>query len=163
MEKQDTPKINRTYLYMIILLMLIFPVMSIILDSRASGDISVPLLGKWFTFWAIGVRLLIAGLKQVLQPGFTAKDIFHIDSVESHTIVRELGFANICFGLAGILSIFIPEWRVAAAFTGGLYMGIAGVMHIVKKPSTPNEAMALVSDIFIFLVSAGYVFCSFFC
>jgi hypothetical protein len=53
--------------------------------------------------------------------------------------------------------MYIPEWRTAAAFTGGLYMGIAGIQHIIKKPSTPNEMVAMVSDIFIFLVMAVYV------
>jgi hypothetical protein len=159
MENKAAPKANKTYMYMIILLMLVLPVISIVIDSGQSGGTMLILTGKWFTFWAIGVRLLLAGLRQTLKPEFTARDIFHIDNEESHAIVRELGFANLCFGLVGVISLFIPGWRVAAAFTGGLYMGIAGAMHIVKRPSTPNEVMALVSDIFIFVLMAIYIIC----
>jgi hypothetical protein len=139
----------------------VFPVISIWIDSGYQNIFSIILIGKWFVFWAIGIRLFTAGLRQAAKPAFTAKDIFHIDSIESHIIIRELGFANICFGLLGILSLFVPEWRTAAAFTGGMYMGIAGVYHIIKKPASPNEVIAMVSDIFIFLVMAGYVFISF--
>src|ERR1700744_1160934 len=108
--------------------MLVFPVASVLINARYDVTSTlIQLTGKWFVFWAIGIRLFTAGLRQAAKPEFTAKDIFHINSVESHTIVRELGFANICFGLLGILSLFVPEWRTAAAFTGGMYMGIAGV------------------------------------
>ena len=36
------------------------------------------LVGRWFVFWAVGVRLSLAGLRQFLQPAFTARQIiFH--------------------------------------------------------------------------------------
>ncbi len=60
----------------------------------------------------------------------------------------------ICLGLAAAISGFAPSWRVGAAFAGGLYFGIAGAMHVVKRPATPNEWIALVSDLFIFAVVA---------
>ena len=157
MEEPKDIKVSKLYLASVLLFMLLLPVISIVIDAGYKSGISIFYIGKWFVFWAIGIRLLTAGLRQVIKPAFTAKDILHIDSIESHIIVRELGFANICFGLAGVLSLYIPEWRTAAAFTGGLYMGIAGVQHIIKKPSTPNEVVAMVSDIFIFLVMAVYV------
>jgi hypothetical protein len=157
MEQENNSKISKLYLASVLLFMLILPVISIVIDTGYNSGSSIFYIGKWFVFWAIGIRLLTAGLRQVIKPEFTAKDILHIDSIESHIIVRELGFANICFGLAGVVSMYIPEWRTAAAFTGGLYMGIAGIQHIIKKPSTPNEMVAMVSDIFIFLVMAVYV------
>jgi len=136
---------------------LVLPVLSLLIDSGHSHTFSLELAGKWFVFWAIGVRLFTAGIRQITKPGFTARDIFHLKHSESHVLVRELGFANICFGLAGIFSFFIPSLRLGAAFTGGLYMGIAGLQHIIKKPASPNEVVAMVSDIFIFLVMTGYV------
>lgn len=157
MEDQNRLKISKLYLWSVLLFMLVLPVVSILINGGYTEGISITLTGKWFVFWAIGVRLLTAGVRQVLKPEFTAKDIFHIDNKESFIIVKELGFANICFGLSGICSFSIPAWRTAAAFTGGLYMGIAGVQHIIKKPSTPNEWVAMVSDIFIFLLMAGYI------
>ena len=39
----------------------------------------------------------MAGIRQITNPAFTAKEIFHIDSMASLAIVRELGFANLCF------------------------------------------------------------------
>lgn len=165
MENSGNGQVNRTYFYMILLLMLVLPVLSVWINVYLDESfvviyLKVPLiikLGKWFVFWAIGVRLFTAGLRQVTKPKFTLEMIFNIKSVESSAIVRELGFANICFGLSGILSIFIPDWRPAAAFTGGLYMGIAGVYHIIKKPSGFNEIVAMVSDLFVFIILAIYL------
>ena len=156
MANQDSPKISKIYLFSVLGFMLVFPCISIITDNRSDQSL-ILLGGKWFVFWAIGIRLFTAGLKQAIKPAFTAEEIFHIKEPASQIIVRELGFANICFGLAGIMSLFIPEWRTAAAFTGGLYLGIAGVYHIIKKPSTANEVIAMISDLFIFLVMAVYL------
>lgn len=154
---------SKLYLYSTLLLMLILPVVSVVIDNMTHSQQYhiMYLIGKWFVFWAIGLRLLTAGLRQVTKPAFTAEEIFHIKDKSSHVIVRELGFANICFGITGVLSLFIVEWRPAAAFIGGLYMGIAGVQHIIKKPSSPNEVLAMVSDIFILVIIAIYLYSCF--
>ena len=157
MENQNDLKINKVYLGSVVLLMLVLPVISIMADRHSTQNL-ILLIGKWFVFWAIGIRLLLAGLRQVSKPAFTLQEIFHIKNIESQVIVRELGFANICFGITGILSIFIPEWRPAAGFAGGLYMGIAGVYHIIKKPTSTNEVIAMVSDIFILFVLGVYLY-----
>ncbi|MFT3946649.1 MAG: hypothetical protein QM763_06710 [Agriterribacter sp.] len=57
-------------------------------------------LGSGF-FWQVSDR------RQALH--LPLKEIFHIDSPDSLPIVRELGFANLCFGLVGIVSLFIPQ------------------------------------------------------
>ncbi|MBN8788397.1 MAG: hypothetical protein J0I84_15000 [Terrimonas sp.] len=88
---------------------------------------------KWFIFSAVGLRLFLAGIKQVKNPEFTAKQIFHVESADCFPILRELGFANICFGLVGIVSLFRPDWRIVSAFASGLYYGIAGIQHELKK------------------------------
>ena len=124
MENPNNTQVNSVYFYSILLLMLLLPVISIAidLDGRPYTGL-MEATGKWFVFWAIGFRLLMAGLRQTIKPAFTAKEIFHLEGNESLVIVRELGFANICFGLVGLLSIFIPQWRSSAAFTGGLTWG----------------------------------------
>lgn len=161
MNNQAT-KTNKLYLYSIVLLMLILPVISITAEwIFYAHSFSSELAGKWFIFWAIGLRLLTAGLKQVIKPAFTAIEIFHLRSEDSQIIVRELGFANICFGLTGILSLFIPQMRSAAAFAGGLYMGIAGVNHVIKKTASANEVVAMISDLFILLLMAAYLYLNF--
>ncbi|MBN1533336.1 MAG: hypothetical protein JXA20_11780 [Spirochaetes bacterium] len=157
-------RLDVRYLLIVLLLMLVLPVLSIVVE-RAAGGVADPWVAaaKWFVFWALGVRLLTVGLRQAAKPAFTAESIFRITDKGSHVIVRELGFANICSGLLGAVSLILPQWRMAAAFTGGLYMGIAGLMHAVKRPEGPNEAIAMVSDLFIFFVMAAcmlHAFCS---
>jgi hypothetical protein len=152
-------KIN-LYLINVLATMLILPLACIIAEAAVkSTPVNWPLIGKYFIFWAIGVRLLIAGLKQSLQPRFTAEQIFNIrNSEESLAVVRELGFANICLGLAGILSLFRIEWRPVAAITGGLYFGLAGLLHVFRAPASRNETIAKISDLFIFGVVLLYLF-----
>jgi hypothetical protein len=43
------------------------------------------LVGHWFVFWGVGIRLGLAGLRQFLQPSFTARDIFGDDQRRSAT------------------------------------------------------------------------------
>ncbi len=114
------------------------------------------LAGKWFIFSAIGLRLFIAGIKQTTDPAFTARQIFRIDSPDSFPIVREPGFANLCFGLVAIFSLFLSQWRIVSALAGGLYYGIAGLQHLIKKPAGKNEQSAMVTNVVIFLFLLVY-------
>jgi hypothetical protein len=151
-EKSEA-KVSPGYLATVLVLMGVLPLVSTAVEwaSAASGarwDVAF----RWFVFWGVGIRLLLAGARQALQPSFTAREIFHLASADAEVVVRELGFANLCLGLAAAISGFVPGWRMGAAFAGGLYFGIAGVMHVTKRPATPNEWVALVSDLFIFVV-----------
>jgi hypothetical protein len=158
MEDKATEKISKGYLASLLLLMLVLPAVSVWIDYVPyPGTPFMALVGKWFVFWAVGVRLFAAGIRQVAKPLFTLRQIFHIEDPSGQVVVRELGFANICFGLVGIISLFMISWRPAAAFAGGLYMGIAGVYHLIKKPASPNEVVAMVSDIYILVVLGGYL------
>jgi len=150
---------NKSYLIIVLLLMLVLPCVSIGIEFLvAAKQLSfISLVGKWFVFWSIGVRLFSAGIRQVSKPSFTAETIFHITNKESYVIVKELGFANICLGAIGIISLFIPDLRMASAFSGGLFMGIAGVNHIIKKPEGINEVIAMISDVFIAVVMMFYI------
>jgi hypothetical protein len=158
MDNQPAEKLSKGYLISLLLTMLILPLGSVFIDYIPyPGTPFMLLVGKWFVFWAIGVRLLAAGIRQSTKPLFTLQQIFRIQNPEGRVIVKELGFANICFGLTGIIALFIADWRPAAAFAGGLYMGIAGFYHVIKKPSSPNEVLAMVSDIYIFVMMAAYL------
>ncbi|MBS1615621.1 MAG: hypothetical protein JST06_05825 [Bacteroidetes bacterium] len=118
---------NTQYLLVVSVLTFILPASCMIGEIMMHTDTtpSFALFGKWFIFSAVGLRLFLAGIKQATNPAFTAKEIFHIDSPDSLPIVRELGFANLCFGLIGIVSLFLPAWRVVSAFGSGIYYGIA--------------------------------------
>jgi hypothetical protein len=147
------------YFAIVILLLLVFPVISIAAESvRSAHALSIAVLtGKWFVFWGVGVRLFIAGVRQVIQPRFTAQEIFSLGDRGVFPIVRELGFANLSMGLLGICSLVRSSWIVPAALVGGLYYGLAGAGHVFQKQRNAKENMAMVSDGFIFLVLLAFV------
>ena len=146
------------YLVSILLFMVLLPIVCIILQWHEQEASSPwPLLGKWFVFWPIGVRLFIAGLRQATKPAFTAREIFHLNSDDSFPIIKELGFANMSMGGIAILSLFFPSWRIPAAAAGGLYFGLAGLLHLFKKRDSRNETIAMISDLYIFLLMALYL------
>ena len=144
--------VNARYLILVSVLVVIVPVLGAFLDMGAEAQ-SLPffaLFGKWFIFSAVGLRLFVAGLQQTANPAFTAREIFHFNGTESFPVVRELGFANLCFGAIGIFSLFLPSWRIVSAFGSGLYYGLAALLHVIKKPAGTNEQFALVTDVLIF-------------
>jgi hypothetical protein len=97
---------------MVIASMLIFPMASIGLEAfvQNHGALDVAIVGKWFVFWAVGVRLFIAGLRQIVQPRYTAETILGVKDPDATLIVRELGFANTAIGSAGLGSIYLAGW-----------------------------------------------------
>ena len=158
MTAEIKPGINKQYIIVVTALTFILPISCSIAEMLINNNapFSLALFGKWFIFTAVGLRLFLAGIKQTTNPAFTAKEIFHINSAESLPVVRELGFANLCFGLIGIVSLFLPTWRIVSAFGSGLYYGIAGLQHVIKKPAGANERFALVTDVVIFLFLLVY-------
>jgi hypothetical protein len=148
---------NLTYIIVVTVLTFILPAVCFTAEHLAHGTVlSVELFGKWFIFSAVGLRLFLAGIRQTTQPSFTAKEIFHIESPDVLPVVRELGFANLCFGLLGLVSLVRPDWRIASAFASGLYYGIAGLQHLIKRPAGTNEKFALWTDLLIFAVLVLY-------
>ncbi len=147
------------YFATVILLLLVFPAACIGIEvgfmHHPSGLMS--LTGKWFIFWGVGIRLFVAGARQVTQPRFTAQAIFHIQGTEPLPIVRELGFANLSMGALGILSLFQMSWIVPAGVVGALYYGLAGSGHIGQKEKNAKELMAMASDFFIFLLISVFL------
>ncbi len=146
-------KPNIFYITSVSVLTFVLPTIGFIAEHFITDTaLTLDLFSKWFIFSAVGLRLFFAGVKQVKNPEFTAKHIFHIDSPDSFSILRELGFANICFGLTAIVSLFKPEWRIVSAFASGIYYGIAGVQYGLKKTSGSSEKFTLWTDLFIFVI-----------
>jgi hypothetical protein len=146
------------YLLSILLFMVLLPILCVVIQWRVQDmPLDWPLLGKWFVFWPVGVRLFIAGLRQATKPAFTAREIFHLNSDDSFPIIKELGFANVSMGGIAILSLFFASWRIPAAAAGGLYFGLAGFLHLFKKRDSNNETIAMISDLYIFLLMALYL------
>jgi hypothetical protein len=147
------------YFVSVALLLLILPAASVAIEAmlypRAFGLIL--LIGKWLVFWAVGIRLFLAGARQVIQPQFTAEKIFNIHDQSSLPIVREVGFGNLSMGALGICSIFHAGWVLPAAIVGGLYYGLAGIGHAMQKTRNAKRNIAMLSDEFVFLVLLMFV------
>lgn len=142
------------YLAAILVLMLIAPLASVLIEALVAGGPVAPLVLKWFVFWGVGARLGLAGVKQVAQPAFTAETIFEISDPKAQVIVQELGFANLTFGLLGLLSLAFPAFLVPAAVGGGLFYLLAGVKHALRAQKNRTETIAMVSDLGIVAVLA---------
>jgi hypothetical protein len=142
------------YVPMVVALMLLVPLVSVLAQvlSGAQGVPHaaqiMPAIARWYVFWAMGVRLFLAGSRQVLQPTYTAHTILGLQGAESLILVRELGFANLAMGSAAIVSLFIPGWVIPAALVGGIYYGLAGINHVLHKRRNRLENVAMVSDLF---------------
>ena len=146
------------YFASVILLLVVLPVVSIAVEALLSHHaMSMALVGRWFVFWGVGVRLLLAGIRQVIQPRFTAEKIFDVRDPGSFPIVREVGFSNLSMGLLGVCTLFRGEWLVPAALVSGLYYGLAGAGHVFSQEKNAKEYMAMISDGFIFVVLLVFV------
>jgi hypothetical protein len=149
------------YLVMIVGLMIVAPIVSVASEfavGGGTGDLLL-LVGKWFVFWAVGIRLFTAGLSQSLRPEFTAGNILGAKTADRSVlqIVQELGFANLGFGLIGILSLAFPTWIVPAAVAGGLFLGLAGIRHIAKSGKNTKEWIATLTDLLVFFILLVFV------
>jgi len=144
------------YALVVGLTMFALPLGSIGLELHFGAADWLGLIGKWFVFWGVGVRLLIAGLRQYLQPGFTSRDIMGIDSPEAYLLVRELGGANLASGVVGLASLAMPSFVPPAALAAGIFYAVAGIEHVRSKHRGTNETIALVSDLFIAVVLLGF-------
>ena len=163
MKYKAPPEINIPYLIAIASFTIILPALSTIVEYlvKMHLPLSLSVPGKWFIFWAVGARSFIDGGRQVISPGFTADEIFHIFNPKSRAIIRELGIANICAGIVGLLSLFLPSWRIVSAFASGLFCGLVAILRAFTKPAGINDWIALISDVFVFICLACYVIFSF--
>jgi hypothetical protein len=146
------------YLVSIILLLFVLPTACVVIDLLWVGGTDLLLLiGKWFVFWAVGVRLFIAGLRQVVQPQFTSESIFEIKDRAAFAIVREVGFGNLSMGTLGLASLAKSGFLVPGAVVGGLYYGLAGAGHLLRGGRNFTEQTAMISDLLMFVVLAVFV------
>jgi hypothetical protein len=86
-------------------------------------------------------------LRQIFQPRYTAETILGIKSADSLLVVRELGFANLAMGSAGLGSLFAPSWLSPVAMLGAIFYGLAGINHCFHQHRNKLQNLALVSDL----------------
>lgn len=143
------------YLSMIVALMAVLPAGSIAAEAVLAGaPLSAGLAARWFVFWAVGVRLLSAGVRQIAKPAYTTETILGLDDPRSHFLVRELGFANVAIGVAALASLGVPAWTFALAVVGMIFYALAGANHLTHGPRNRLQNAAMISDLFIAAVLA---------
>lgn len=147
------------YLAVVILTMVILPIASILIELAMGTTASLLfLVGKWFVFWAVGARLFSGGINQILRPGFTSQGIFGTADKGAERIVVEIGFGNVAIGLTALLSLYFAAWVPAAAFAGMIFLGLAGIRHVMNQNRKQSENIAMISDLWVAGVLLIYLF-----
>ena len=148
------------YVLIVIALMLALPLISIVAQiiftdhGALQGASTLAVVAKWYVFWAVGVRLSLAGLRQIIQPRYTAETILGLKGAEALFVVRELGFANVAMGSVGLASLFAPHWVTPAAMLGAIYYGLAGINHCLHQGRNKLQNLAMVTDLLAALLLA---------
>jgi hypothetical protein len=138
------------YFAIVVALMLVLPLASIGIQilSGGTGWVTAALVAKWFVFWMVGVRLLLAGLRQIVQPRYTAEQILGVKDPDATLIVRELGIANTAIGSVGVASLFFRDWEFPIALVGAIFYALAGINHGTDKHRNRLQNFAMISDLF---------------
>jgi hypothetical protein len=140
------------YFILVIAQTVALPVISGIVELAVAGGDPVLVFGKWWVFWGVGTRLLVAGIAQVSGKGPTTEILgAAAPTVQEKQLVRELGMANVGMGLAGLLAL-VPGWALPAGLAGGIFLLIAGAMHVPKRGKNAQEALATWTDLVVGLV-----------
>ena len=130
----------------------VLPVVSGIIELAVVGGDPVLVFGKWWVFWGVGTRLLSAGVVQVSGRGATGAILgAAAPGVQEVQLARELGTANIGMGLAGLLAL-VPGWVLPAGLAGGIFLLLAGILHVTKKGKNAQENLATWTDLVVGVV-----------
>lgn len=137
------------YFILVIAQTVVLPIASGIIELAAVGGDPVPVFGKWWVFWGVGTRLLVAGLAQISGKGPTTEILgASAPSTAELQLIGELGTANIGMGLAGLLSL-VPGWALPAGFAGGAFLLVAGLLHVAKPGKNAQESLATWTDLIV--------------
>ena len=93
----------------------------------------------------------------MLQPEFTARQIFGMTGDEALPVIRELGIANAATAVVALLSIRLPGFLLPVAVSAGLFYGIAGIKHLAARHRSLNESVAMASDLFLAAILAAFI------
>jgi hypothetical protein len=142
------------YAFLIVTLMLALPIVCTATQVFHSnhGVFSFDILLKWLVFWAVGIRLLLAGFRQIFQPRYTAEVVLKLKGDDCKRVIRELGFGNMAIGAIGAGSLLHERWLLPAAIAGAVLYGLAGVNHFLHKARGANENVVMVSDVLVAVV-----------
>ena len=134
---------------LVILQTIVLPIASGLIELAAVGGDPVLVFGKWWVFWGVGTRLLVAGIVQASGRGPTSEILGSAAPTLHETqLVRELGVANIAMGIAGCLAV-VPGWALPAGVAGGGFLLVAGLMHLPKNGKNASEQLATWTDLIV--------------
>lgn len=140
------------YFILVIGQTIVLPIVSALIELLMVGGDPVLVFGKWWVFWGVGTRLLVAGIAQVSGKGPTTQILGAAHpSAQEVQLTRELGTANIGMGAAGLLAL-VPGWALPAGLAGGVFLLIAGMLHLPKKGKNPQETLATWTDLIVGVV-----------
>lgn len=142
------------YFVIVIGLMFVVPIASGLIEIFAfnEGAFGLNPFLRWFVFWPVGVRLTLAGVRQVINPSYTAHTLLGLEGEDVLFVVRELGFANLGLGIVGIVAIAQTGWVAPAALAGAIFYTLAGLNHLRDKQRTRLQTTAMVSNLFVAIV-----------
>jgi len=147
------------YIVLVVLFMLVLPALSVIHERYFLGSHAglLLLIGKWFVFWGVGVRVGFAGVHQAINPRYTAETLLGLKTSEPWLVVRELGFANMALGAIALGSVLAHNWLMPAALAGGLFYGLAGINHLATKSRNRLQNVAMLSNLYACGVLCAYL------
>ncbi|MDD3753356.1 MAG: hypothetical protein PHQ17_02200 [Methanobacterium sp.] len=90
----------------------------------------------WFLGFGIGVGSIFSGLAQIVSPEIVAQSVGWPNS----PFLREVGFANISYGILGILSIKYRSFWAPTIIAYAVFMWGAAISHIHNIQQTGNLA-----------------------
>ncbi|HVO62511.1 MAG TPA: DUF6790 family protein [Terriglobales bacterium] len=110
------------YAVSVLALLLLLPLAAVGIELSRPHDVSLlSICLRWFVFWGVGVRLLTAGVSQIIRPRYTAETILGLKGADAQFVVRELGFANTAMGVVGCLSLGLQSWQIPAGVAGAIF------------------------------------------
>ena len=137
------------YFILVIAQTVVLPIVSGTIHFVVAGGDPVLVFGTWWVFWGVGTRLLVAGLAQASGRGPTAAILgATAPTVQERQLTRELGAANVAMGLAGLFAL-VPGWALPAGLAGGVFLLIAGLMHLPKRHKNTEETLATYTDLVV--------------
>lgn len=140
------------YVLLLLAQTIVLPLGSTLIAVAVSDANPLILAGMWWAFWGVGVRLTVAGVSQLANPGRTAKGILGIEDASAEQIVHELGYANLSLGVVALVASFVPHWGILGAVPGAVYMGLAGLRHVTKHGKNRDETVAMYTDLLVFVI-----------
>jgi hypothetical protein len=144
------------HLAIVLLTMFIAPLGCVGYEQWASAAPLWMSIGKWFLFWGAGVRLTIAGVRQVAKPELTATGIFGVTDRAAFPLAQELGFWNLTIGIVAMTTLWRPAWILPLALAAGAFYALAGIKHVASTSRSFEANTAMISDLWMAAILLGF-------